>query len=558
MVLDSLVIRVAHWFNFWLLIVVNLCSSLGKDQYSIDVNFPGIGKLETAVIEERVPSCQAELKASGCESTDESSRDDKYHFNTPPTISTESEIQACGITPVHSKGGRDAIKEDETEEDEEPSSDYKLPEASSGMEKVVRQMALDSGTDDQASSGTFSQDDMSPRFADLPQQLAPSPQLGRTTSAPITANDSTTENIFREVKSAKADRTLSMETRTTSIASDASEQEIPPSSPRISPTPDAASSAAKFVYGETIEKSVTDSVDIMTQSIYIGSEDCDSEISSESHQSVVSQTTQRKVSSTEDSNMKTTVKEEYVVSEAVVKLSENVTENILEETKSITKKAEVVSKEETKIDSEKSKETTIEKFVETRQEAKMSYSEVVKADTSKSTSVAKEAVAEVLKTEPVLQLVDSKEETNGKKMSYSEVLKSEKSKDDPIADWGKPLGLPSPNRPATPAAKQAKKTDEEPIDTNKVARKSHRSHLFCFRRKMRLNLFGWILPMCRTTDRATMQTQSSSNVCAPVTMFSAVLSPAGMCSTPSWKPRKPGKTKSKVGLSSQQLKVQSC
>merc|ERR1719266_1316587 len=176
----------------------------------------GIGKLETAVIEERVPSCQAELKASGCESTDESSRDDKYHFNTPPSISTESEIQACGITPVHSKGSRDAIKEDETEEDEEPSSDYKLPEASSGMEKVVRQMALDSGTDDQASSGTFSQDDMSPRFADLPQQLDPSPQLARTTSAPITANDPTTDNFFKDVKAAKADRTLSMETRTTS------------------------------------------------------------------------------------------------------------------------------------------------------------------------------------------------------------------------------------------------------------------------------------------------------------------------------------------------------
>ena len=498
LVLDFLVIRVAHWFNFWLLIVVNLCSSLGKDQYSIDVNFPGIGKLETAVIEERVPS----WKAAGCESADESSREDKYHFNTPPTISTESEIQACGITPADSIIKKDAkeetyedetqlskdsrekseAKEDETEEEEEPSSDYKIPEASSGMEKVVRQMALDSGTDDQASSGTFSQDDMSPRFADLPQQLAPSPQLARTTSAPITANDPTTDNFFKD-KAAKADRTLSMETRTTSIASDVSEQEIPPSSPRsaltMSPTPDA-SSAAKFVYGETIEKSVTDSVDIMTQSIYIGSEDCDSEISSESHQSVVSQTTQRKVSSTEDSNVKTTVKEEYVVSEAVVKLSENVTENILEETKCITKKAEVVSKEETKIDSEKSKETTIEKFVETRQEAKMSYSEVVKADTSKaaksteSTSVAKEAVAEVLKTEAVLQLVDSKEESSGasgKKMSYSEVLKCEKSKDDPIADWGKPLGLPSPNRPATPA-KQAKKTDEEPIDTNKVAVKS--------------------------------------------------------------------------------------
>ena len=66
---------------------------------------------------------------------------------------------------------------------------------------------------------------------------------------------------------------------------------------------------------------------------------------------------------------------------------------------------------------------------------------------------------------------------------------------------------------------------------------------------MPLNLFGWTLPMCRTTDRATMRMQSSSNVCGPVTTFSAVLNPAGMCSTPSWKQRGPGKTKSKVGHS---------
>ena len=66
---------------------------------------------------------------------------------------------------------------------------------------------------------------------------------------------------------------------------------------------------------------------------------------------------------------------------------------------------------------------------------------------------------------------------------------------------------------------------------------------------MPLNLFGWTLPMCRTTDRATMRMQSSSNVCGPVTTFSAVLNPAGMCSTPSWKRRGPGKTKSKVGHS---------
>merc|ERR1719369_1412535 len=136
-------------------------------------------------------------------------------------------------------------------------------------------------------------------------------------------------------------------------------------------SPTTESSSARFVYGESIEKSITDSVDIMTQSIYIGSEDCDSEVSSESHQSMVSQTTQRKISSTEDSNIKTTLKEEYTLSEAVVKVSDNITENILEETKSITKKAEVVSKEETNVQSEKSKETTIEKIVETRQEAKM-------------------------------------------------------------------------------------------------------------------------------------------------------------------------------------------
>ena len=85
----------------------------------------------------------------------------------------------------------------------------------------------------------------------------------------------------------------------------------------------------------------------------------------------------------------------------------------------------------------------------------------------------------MLKSETVLQLVDSKEESSidnkSKKISYSEVLKSDisvdkkdnKDKEDSIADWGKPLGLPSPIIPSTPA-KQTKKTEEESVDTNKI------------------------------------------------------------------------------------------
>jgi hypothetical protein len=42
-----------------------------------------------------------------------------------------------------------------------------------------------------------------------------------------------------------------------------------------------------------------------------------------------------------------------------------------------------------------------------------------------------------------------------------------KDDEDPIAGWGKPLGLPSPVRPSTPA-KQVKKGEDEQMDTNKV------------------------------------------------------------------------------------------
>ena len=116
-----------------------------------------------------------------------------------------------------------------------------------------------------------------------------------------------------------------------------------------------------------------------------------------------------------------------------------------------------------------------EKSIDSKQETVTT----IDSEKDKESSVGKDAATEVLKSETVLQLVDSKEESSidnkYKKLSYSEVLKSDisvdkkdnKDKEDPIADWGKPLGLPSPVRPSTPA-KQPKKTEEESVDTNKV------------------------------------------------------------------------------------------
>jgi len=45
----------------------------------------------------------------------------------------------------------------------------------------------------------------------------------------------------------------------------------------------------------------------------------------------------------------------------------------------------------------------------------------------------------------------------------------ENSKNDPIAGWGKPLGLPSPLRPSSPAKHHRKSDEQDQIDTNKVS-----------------------------------------------------------------------------------------
>ena len=477
----------------------------------------------------------------------DSSDMDGYHFATPPTMSLESDIQPCGIDIDTLKSdplSLTSISEDiliSESKSFSSSSDYKVitEERSVSIEKyssknghpISDNLAVDSGTDDQMSSGTFSQDEISPRFADLPQQL--NVEKKRSFSSSDAYKKSVSDTLHQDLKKTTKDRSLSMETRSTSMTSDVSDQEIPPTTPRsdltISPSSDAQ---VKFMYGDNVEKASMDNMDIMTQSIYVGSDanDFDSEISSESHLSTV-QTTQRKISSSEDSKVTS-------VFESVVKLSENVTENILEETKTITKSTKMAVEEsfvslkeevasnldseekllktkdvsDTKSDSRKEslnqkdasneKSESVLKTVVSKESSVMvtktdvrSYSDVLKSDKSfdskqesvttidsekeKTSSIGKDAAIEVLKSENVLQLVDSKEESSAdnksKKLSYSEVLKSDisvdkkdnKDKEDPIADWGKPLGLPSPIRPGTPA-KQPKKTEEESVDTNKV------------------------------------------------------------------------------------------
>ena len=192
-------------------------------------------------------------------------------------------------------------------------------------------------------------------------------------------------------------------------------------------------------------------------------------------------------------------------------MSENVTANILEETKTITKSTKMEVEESVVSScSDKSEEMMVKATDSTDQVSltvvstessvvtsltktdSRTYSDVLKSDkyseskqaatatttvdSDKKKSIGAEAALEVLKTETVLQMVGSSSaDEKTKKLSYSDVVKSdssvgkpeEKEPEDPIADWGKPLGLPSPIRPSTPA-KQQKRSNEEPVDTNKV------------------------------------------------------------------------------------------
>ena len=419
-------------------------------------------------------------------------------MDTPPTVSLVSDIQPCAIEievrsePVSLTSNEEKMVLSETKSLSTASSDYKcITESKSGEKNVLH--CTDSSTDDQMSSGTFSQDEISPRFADLPTQLNVEKRRSQSTSE---SKYDGGESVRRSTS--VKERTLSMETRSTSLTSDVSDQEIPPTTPRSDPAASPGSEAGKFVYEDSEEK---------CQSVYGGSDD--SEMSTESHLSTM-QTTQHTISSSEDSKVTKLVTEESTsVFESVIKMSENVTENILEETKTITKSTKmeveesIVSQKEVS-SSDKSEEKLLkaaesadlvnqsitvvstESSVLVTKTDTRTYSDVLKSDKSKQQttttavesetkpSIGAEAVSEVLKMGSVQEMVGSvspaAQDDKSKKLSYSDVVKSDSSAgkaeagEDPIADWGKPLGLPSPVRPSTPA--RQKRSGEE--DTNKV------------------------------------------------------------------------------------------
>ena len=488
-----------------------------------------------------------------------SSEEDGYLLGTPPTMSLDSDIQPCAIdiiTENSQPSSLSNISENNNSEVKSVSSsaasDYKcITTESHSMEKQNMDTNLqkdilnvDSSTDDQMSSGTFSHDEISPRYADLPATLNLDKRRTQSSVDPPRRDSDVLRDVGR--KSSVQERSMSLETRSVSITSDTSEQEIPPTTPRSDPTvsPGSDQAQTQFEYEDTgagddlVEKSCTD---IMTQSIYIGSEDPDnSEVSSESHLSTI--TTQQTVSSSEtDSKVTTLVTEESTsVFESVIKMSENVTENILEETKTITKSTKLAVEESVIVQAEVSDEreeeaaeevsgvtdqkkqsitvVSTESSVMVTKTDTRTYSDVLKSDSKQTvttstsseqqSSLGKDAASEVLKSETVLQLVgssSSSDEGKTKKLSYSEVVKADSKdksdKDDPTADWGKPLGLPSPVmpssphgplyhcgedvddiiaewgeplglpspiRPSTPAKQQRKTNDEPSVDTNKV------------------------------------------------------------------------------------------
>merc|ERR1711915_1056605 len=178
-----------------------------------------------------------------------------YHFETPPTMSMDSDVQPCGVDG--SMSSRTTTTVSEAFSEHTSSSEYKVltevssisSETSSKNVDILKSIEqIDS--EDQMSSGTFSVDDSSPRYAELPSKLS-----------------NTEENSI--VKKVEKDMALDM--RSTSITSNASEQEIPPTTPRDELTSPTSMESENFTYEVQTEKLVNDTVDIMSQSIYLSS-----------------------------------------------------------------------------------------------------------------------------------------------------------------------------------------------------------------------------------------------------------------------------------------------
>jgi len=472
-----------------------------------------------------------------------------YHFDTPPHMSLESEIQPCAVDGNLSARTTDTTNSDgpfsieskllssssDVAFSETSSSDYKVltnissisTETKSKNTDIIKDIAaVDSSTEDQMSSGNFSIEDSSPRYAELPAKLTK-----------VTGDNTEPDEDVSKLGRKHSGKLLSMDTRSTSITSDVSDQEIPPTTPRsdlTSPTPEGG----KFSYGDKCEKFTSDTVDIMTQSIYVPSGEGDQleslslDLSNKSMFESILQTTEV-ITTTVTTEVTETTKDSMSVETVEEKTATEVrngnemqkeihTESVTTETSTstTTKTFDTVSEEviekpatqemslvdikttETQISDGNSKlspkETTtstdkkgaalVKELLSSPKKEKDSTADCAPGaqDDKKADSPAEKESMDVKKAQTCTSskeektTVSSDKPENKESSSKAEELPPTKEvtttkredtskKDDqkdPIADWGKPLGLPSPIRPGTP--RHSKKHDDDSNDTNKL------------------------------------------------------------------------------------------
>ena len=453
-----------------------------------------------------------------------------FHFDTPPGVSLESEIQPCGINgnSTHRTGSEEPSSLDS--KSLEVSSDLLSETTTSSEYKVLTEVSsistetntkndegpkeilpVDSSTEDQMSSGTFSIDDNSPRYAELPAKLKniPVPE----------ESDAEDEHVKLTSSRKMSEKLVSMGTRSTSIASDVSDQEIPPTTPRsdlASPTSDAG----KFPYGEKVEKFSIDTVDIMTQSIYLSSDEKNETVNIQSQTNVIVESLVKsseniaaavldtQIGEGKDEKKNETQAENKKIHSDIDK-KENVGNELNGNTKEVIKtsdiKEKVQDKKEAKNDNEAEtmnkdyKKLTLDTSSGKQNNLNETSTSTSSLDDTLKPPGDKSTISDIvtaISSSIIPGKIDQKESVNGDNSIKSELSdKHSKKKDeentklesttedasspaatpavnedkveDPIAGWGKPLGLPSPIRPGTPA-KHSKKNDDEVVDTNKV------------------------------------------------------------------------------------------
>lgn len=395
-----------------------------------------------------------------------------FHFDTPPPVSLESDIQPGGIegnltdktagtissADSNSMDSKSVALLHETAVSElssskvltEVSSSATSGTSSQDKNKDVRSEEISS--DEQMSSGTFSIEGGSPRFADLPPKLKP-----------VVCWSEVDQDIQADPRRRMSEK-LSLDTRSVSNASDLSDAEIPSSTPRsdlTSPTQESGN----FIYGDKGERFTTGTVDIMTQSIYMYSDENDTEeecfqdnmLDSISQATdYLTSTVQQEGATSLNRNSKIVKADNVVEPEPEKDKNTKMVSSLSETTTSATMFDEKYAAAFSTSYYEAQEENIYE------QQYQESYEEQL-VKTSRSHSILTDTKPS--KNTPESPKPSSSVQPGGQEASSKS--SEESSEKDPIAGWGKPLALPSPVRPSTPS-KQSKKGDDPSVDTNKV------------------------------------------------------------------------------------------